>query len=383
MKYEKEDINKEKPIFSNKEKMLIMYFLNNDNKPTYPTKISKELKNKISRVWALEKCKELKQIGIMNFKKYKPPRQKNKTEWYYLRDDFKTFVLIAYNFLFSYNYSEQLRFIQTKFVQEKLNENFIRNIFYYNGIYIKAKYPYDDLSKSDKDRYYNSFKQEMEKDGNEYFISFKSVDIDEIKKLKKENPDIHTIIKTGHFLSVKFPIFPKDLPEPEKKTTFSKVNTLYPEFYNLYNYFFVRKYYDYESNELNELFEKYLILIQISPNALKDLLFFDLIYPQHNNSSIDNVLDRLGHIITGGIDTKILPHLIIDVIFDLAKSDKLPQYSMVNQARINMNPDTKKLTEPLLKLILKNGKEYSFPMGFVLEKTGIKTFHFDTGKVSK
>jgi hypothetical protein len=383
MKYIDEYLGEKIPKFTDKEKMIIMYFLENDNEPTYPSKISKSLKNRISKHWAIKLCRLFEKEGLMEYKQIKPPRQKNKTEWFYIKNDFNTFLRISYDFLFSNESIEKLKFIQTKYVQKLINENLIRIIFYYMGVYIKNRYSYNELSISDQNRYYKAYKKWCEENEGKCELFLNGITKKESDKLRKKTPNIKIISRTGIQFSIRFPILPNDLEEKEKEDIFNDYNKEHFESDNLYKYSIVRKYYELESKELHDFLEKYLILIQISPNALKDLLFFDMIYPNKLDKNIDNILQRIEYLYTGGIDTKILPILIIDTIFDLAKTNKLPKDSIVQEARVLPNPQNTTLTEPSLKLVLKKKKWYSFSLSFVLNKEGIKSFHFDTGKVSK
>ena len=78
-----------------KQKTVLEYFLRNENQLAYPAKIEKDLKKGISRNWAGKVCEKLTSAGILEFKKERPPRQKNKTEWYQLAQDVNSFIEVA------------------------------------------------------------------------------------------------------------------------------------------------------------------------------------------------------------------------------------------------------------------------------------------------
>lgn len=134
-----------KPIsldeITSQERVIIEYFLNNGNKAAYPAKIERELSKNISRNWASRICRKFHKAGIMDYKKIKPPRQKNKTESYFLKEDIEAFKTIAFHFLNDKKGKRNL--IRSEYANMMINSNLMDYIQENLGTHFER----DDLDK--------------------------------------------------------------------------------------------------------------------------------------------------------------------------------------------------------------------------------------------
>lgn len=68
---------------TDKDKSILMFLIENDNKPTHATGIAKKSGN-VSKAWSQERCHILGKKSVLSHVMIKPARQKNKTEHYFI-----------------------------------------------------------------------------------------------------------------------------------------------------------------------------------------------------------------------------------------------------------------------------------------------------------
>lgn len=377
----KEENNDELPHFTSKEKLILRHFILNGNNPRYPTKIEKELNGQIARQTSIDICKKFHEMGLFDYKMIKPPRTKNKTENYFLNNDINTFYKIAYTFLTSTDFNEQKRFLRSTYVQDILNDNFIRTLFHLFGFNKTITYDFNDLPNQDQERFHRKFNEFYSKDGERHYAFFKSIPVKEKEKFEIENPDTKVSVHSKMLINITYPIFPLNMKEKEKRKLFNQANNRGKHTIDtFYEYYVVKDYYYKEKKDLKPELERFLVLIQISPRALFDVLYENIFWRpdlKEGDWFEESLLDNPWMWLSGNIEKIAIPRLVTDTIYDLIRSPHLPKDSLVEEARVLLNPDSLELTEPILKLILSNGNEYSYNIGFVLDKNHLKGRYVD------
>jgi len=71
------------PTMSEKDKSVVLFFIDNNNEPTHATAVAKK-SGVISKKWAGERCKHLEREGVLSYKKIRPARQAHETEYYFI-----------------------------------------------------------------------------------------------------------------------------------------------------------------------------------------------------------------------------------------------------------------------------------------------------------
>lgn len=81
-------------LTTEKDKSIIVFFIENDNEPTHATDISKK-SGAISKKWAGDRCDHLEDRGMLIHKMSRPARQAHETKYYFLASTFKALHVIV------------------------------------------------------------------------------------------------------------------------------------------------------------------------------------------------------------------------------------------------------------------------------------------------
>lgn len=113
---------------TDKDKSIILFFIENDNEPTHATAIAKK-SGAISKKWAGDRCDHLEGSGVLSHKMVRPARQAHETEYYFLAPTID--ALHAIVDAFNHDRDAQTAFMRSQYYQDMtldLMERFKRSI---------------------------------------------------------------------------------------------------------------------------------------------------------------------------------------------------------------------------------------------------------------
>ena len=94
----------------------------------YAAKIEKDTKKKVSKVWVSKICKEFEAEGILDHESIRPPRQKNETEYYYIKSDYTALSKIVRALTESKISKNDYWIFSKLFFQWKIDEKFVQKV---------------------------------------------------------------------------------------------------------------------------------------------------------------------------------------------------------------------------------------------------------------
>jgi len=94
----------------------------------YPAKIEKDLRKEISRVWAAKICKKLEEREILDHENLLPPRQKNKTEHYFIRSDFQAFSNAVKVVVDTATSKDRVWILALSYFENNINESLVKTV---------------------------------------------------------------------------------------------------------------------------------------------------------------------------------------------------------------------------------------------------------------
>jgi DNA-binding Lrp family transcriptional regulator len=389
------------------------------NEPLYPAEIARQVK--LSKEQVGKRCKALDRMGILDIKMKKPRRYGFETKSYLLKLENDAFKKVAHIILTSQDEYDKFVFIRSKYAQDHINENLVRQILFDHEIcQVKRICLSTDLSTLEK----NEYKNAVDSSGKFLFV-YPGIHKKDLELLKKKNPRKEMIFPQP--IDLKLPIFPQSLSEPEMAQRFFELNRRIRIDYNseldketdpikkenirkksewikeycdaldegikrLFHFSFVERHYklgDETSEVTKDKILRILSLIQISPNALYKVLFqFERFRevpnkvpaPQHEwEGSFGYPLRRVSYMMGDDFFAHVSFELVFSAIFDLSRSYRIPADSIVREAFVYGPNDDPPNDRHLLTLDLKDGRRIKFDEGFSLISYGFSSFVADGG----
>lgn len=297
----------------------------------YPAKIEKDLKKEISRVWAANICKKLEEKGILDHEYFLPPRQKNKTEHYYLKNDYHAFKNVIKAIIDTTTSKDRVWIFNNNYFQENINESLVKTVLAEKNYEIRRILDLWDWKPVEAQKLFDEYFKEIEhseiiessSEENEkkadsisrYICKREKVSFEEyIKKKVKDQFDIKKDRISYSFptIHLRLPVFSDEVSPREQLMELEKINKDIFERYPLLksNYSGIDNHYKYWQKE--KLILPILALIKASPMALAEFLYGDwkpsglnsngyIIYSQEGNKSLEYPLFRILFIAIGDI----------------------------------------------------------------------------------
>lgn len=266
-----------------KEFEVLLYFIHNESglkrgKPiikickdkkehsmAYPAKIEKDLGKKISRVWAAKICKKLENKGMLNHEDMLPPRQKNKTEHYYLRSDYHALSKVIKAIVDTATSKDKVWIFGNNYFQENINESLVKKVLAERNVVTGGML---DLWLWNPIEAQKLFDEYFRENVNSEKISFKEY----IQKMVRHGPIKNGMSWFPPSFCLKLPVFADKMPITEQSNILMEKNRdafkRYPLLKScrsgIEEYYKIRQY--------ENLILPILALIKASPNALSEFL---------------------------------------------------------------------------------------------------------------
>ena len=266
-----------------KEFEVLLYFIHNESglksgKPiikickdenkhymAYPTKIEKDLRKKISRVWAANICKKLEKKGMLDHEDMLPPRQKNKTEHYYLRSDYHALSKVIKAIVDTATSKDKVWIFAQNYFQKNINESLIKKVLAERNVVIGRKL---DLWLWKPSEAQNLFDKYFKENVDSEKISFKEY----IQKMVQHGPIKDGMCWSAPSFCLRLPVFTDEMPITEQLNVLIEQNRDVFERYPLLKSYLsgIEEY--YKNRQYEDLILPILALIKASPNALAEFL---------------------------------------------------------------------------------------------------------------
>lgn len=296
----------------------------------YPAKIEKDLKKEISRVWAANICKKLEEKGILDHEYFLPPRQKNKTEHYYLKNDYHAFKKVIKAIVNTTNSKDRVWTFNNNYFQENINESLVKTVLAEKNYEIRRILDLWEWKPVEAQKLFDEYFKEIEhseiiessSEENEnkadsisrYICKREKVSFEEyIKKRVKDQFDIKKdgISYSFPTIHLRLPVF-DDVSPKEQLIELEKINKDIFKRYPLLKLYYsgIDSHYKYWQKE--KLILPILALIKASPMALAEFLYGEwkpygldsneyIVYSQEGNKSLEYHLFRILFIAIGDI----------------------------------------------------------------------------------
>lgn len=311
----------------------------------YPAKIEKDLGKEISRVWAANICKKLEERGILDHENLLPPRQKNKTEHYYLRSDFLAFSKVIKAIVDTATSKDRVWIFARSYFQKNINESLVKNVLAERNVVTGRNL---DLWLWKPVEAQNLFDKYFKENVESKKISFKEY----IQKMVQHGP-----IKDGMYWSppsfcLRMPVFSDEMLGNEQFNVLIEKNRDVFERYPLLKSYRsgIEDY--YKNGQYENLVLPLLALIKASPNALVEFLHGEW-KPSESDSCSFISYSRDGI----GLPQYQLFKILFTAISDIALTRSIPGGGEDKYAVLRPNPNS------LLSIPLNNYNVY-FDAGF-------------------
>ncbi|CAG1003470.1 MAG: hypothetical protein OIN86_16645 [Candidatus Methanoperedens sp.] len=318
----------------------------------YPAKIEKDLRKEISRVWAANICKKLEDRGILDHENLLPPRQKNKTEHYYLRSDFHAFSKIVKLIVDTATSKDRIWIFARSYFQENINESLVKKVLAERNVVIGRIL---DLWLWEPIEAQNLFDKYFKENVDSEKISFKEY----IQKMVQ-----HGTIKDGMYWSppsfcLRMPVFADEMPRTEQ------LNALIEKNIDIFDRYPLLKSYRsgieeyYKNRQYENSILPILALIKASPNALVEFLHGEW-KPSGSDSCYCVCYSREG---IGLLEYHIFK-ILFTAISDIALTRSVPGGREDNYALLRPNPNSTIKNKNFLLLIPQGNYNVYFDGGF-------------------
>lgn len=354
-----------------KEFEVILYFIENESgwirgstKPiikickdgqkhfmAYPAKIEKDLRKEISRVWAANICKKLEEKGILDHENLLPPRQKNKTEHYYLRSDYHAFNKVVKVIVDTAASKDRIWIFARSYFQEKINESLVKTVLAERNVVIGRNL---DLWFWKPIEAQNLFDKYFKENVDSEKMSFKEY----IQKMVQYGPRKDGMYWSPPSFCLRMPVFSEEIPRTEQVNALIEMNRDVFERYPLLKSCRsgIEEYYNKKQYE--NLVLPILALIKASPNALVEFLHGEWKPSGLSSCFISYSRDGIG----------LLEYQVFKILFtaisEIALTRSVPGGRDDNYVLLRPNPNSYLKNKNFLLLIPEGNYNVYFDGGF-------------------